>query len=489
MTWTKLEREGLTFDDVLLIPAKSYVMPTDVDTATVLTRNISLHIPIVSAAMDTVTEARLAVALAREGGIGVIHRNLSIEAQAEEVDKVKRSQSGMITDPITLGPHERLGDAIDVMAKYHISGVPITESGKLVGILTNRDTRFAEDTQVEIGQLMTRENLVTVPVGTTLDAAKEILHRHKIEKLPVVDENFRLKGLITVKDITKEIEFPHASRDDLRRLRVAAAVGTGEDWEERCSALVVAGVDALVVDTAHGHAMSVIDTVAKIRRKFSVDIVAGNIGTSEAAEELIGAGADAIKVGVGPASICTTRVVSGVGVPQLTAIADCAQVAARFGIPVVADGGIRYSGDIAKAIGAGADTVMLGGLLAGVDESPGEVILYQGERFKAYRGMGSLGAMRDRGYAKSRYFQEGIQDSAKLVAEGIEGQVPYKGPLSNILFQLVGGVRSAMGYTGCETIAAMKDEAKFIRTSTATVEENHPHDIVMTKEAPNYSGR
>ena len=483
--WNKFEKEGLTFDDVLLVPAKSYVMPGQVSTVTWLTRNISLNIPIVSAAMDTVTEARLAIALVREGGIGIIHRNLSIEAQAAEVDKVKRSQSGMIVDPITLGPNEPLARALDLMEHYHISGVPITEGERLVGILTNRDIRFAEDVTQPIGEVMTRERLITVPVGTTLDQAKEILHRYKIEKLPVVDEDFNLKGLITVKDIQKQIQFPHASSDRRGRLRVGAAVGVGRDGDDRVAALVEAGVDVIVVDTAHGHAIGVIDTVRRIKSRFSVDVIAGNVGTPEAVDDLIDAGADAVKVGVGPASICTTRIVAGVGVPQLTAIYECAQAAAAQRVPIIADGGIRYSGDIAKAIAAGADNVMLGSLFAGVEESPGEVVLYQGERFKEYRGMGSIGAMKERGYSKDRYQQEDI-DVSKFVAEGIEGQVPYKGPLTHLVYQLVGGLRSAMGYVGAASIEEMKTYARFVRTSSATVQENHPHDVMITKEAPNY---
>lgn len=482
----KFEKEGLTFDDVLLLPAKSHVVPKDVSTATVLTRHISLEIPVVSAPMDTVTEARLAIALAREGGIGIIHRNLPIEVQASEVDKVKRSESGMIVEPITLGPHDQLQDALTVMEKYHISGVPITEGGRLVGILTNRDIRFEEDLSQEIDKLMTKENLVTVPVGTTLDDAKEILHRHKIEKLLVVDEEFRLKGLITVKDIQKKMQFPMATKDNRGRLRVGAAVGVGRDSFERCQALVAAGVDVLVVDTAHGHSTNVIDFVRWIKGHYDIDVIAGNVALPEAARDLIEAGADAVKVGVGPGSICTTRVVAGVGVPQVTAVYECSKIAARHGVPIIADGGIRYSGDIAKAIAAGADTVMLGGLLAGVDESPGEVILYQGERFKEYRGMGSIGAMKERGYSKDRYFQEETEGVDKLVAEGIEGQVAYKGPLSNLIYQLVGGLRAAMGYVGAKTIQEMKNNTRFVRITGAALQESHPHDVLITKEAPNY---
>ncbi|MBX6754541.1 MAG: IMP dehydrogenase [Chloroflexi bacterium] len=478
---------GLTFDDVLLVPAASSVLPRDVDTRTWLTRHIQLNIPIVSAAMDTVTEARMAIALAREGGIGIIHRNLSIEDQVAEVDKVKRSESGMIVEPVTLRPTDRVRDALAVMERYHISGVPITDDqGKLVGILTNRDLRFEDDLDQPIERLMTKEGLITAPVGTTLDEAREILHRYKIEKLPVVDEQGRLKGLITVKDIQKRIQYPNATKDAQGRLRVGAAVGVGADALARAEALVEAGVDVLVVDTAHGHARSVVEMVEAIKSRWDVDVIAGNIATAEAAEALIAAGADAVKVGVGPGSICTTRVVAGVGVPQITAILDVARVARAAGVPVVADGGIQYSGDIAKAIAAGADTVMLGSLLAGVDESPGEVILYQGERFKEYRGMGSIGAMKARSYSKDRYFQDDVDSIAKLVPEGIEGRVPYKGPLANVVYQLVGGLRAAMGYCGAATIRELQERARFVQMTMAGLRESHPHDVVITKEAPNY---
>lgn len=479
---SKFEKIGLTFDDVLLIPAESDVTPSEVSTQTYFTPRIPLAIPIVSAAMDTVTEARLAIALAREGGIGVIHRNMGIDAQAEEVDKVKRSESGMIVDPITLSPKAKLREALVVMEKYHISGVPITnEEGKLVGILTNRDIRFEEDLNQEVGQLMTRDNLITVPVGTTLEEAKAILQKHKIEKLPVVDDQGRLKGLITVKDIEKRIQYPNATKDSQGRLRVGAAVGVGRDTLDRARALVEAGVDVLVVDTAHGHSVGVLQTVRLLKEHFDVEVVGGNVATAEGAEALIRAGADAIKVGMGGGSICTTRVVTGAGVPQITAIYDCARVAEKYGVPVIADGGIQYSGDIVKALAAGADTVMLGSLLAGVEESPGEVVIYQGEHFKEYRGMGSLGAMKRR-YSADRYFQE---DSAKFVPEGIEGRVPYKGSLSNLIFQLVGGLRAGMGYVGARTIADLK-RCKFIRISPAALKESHPHDVIITKEAPNY---
>jgi IMP dehydrogenase len=482
----KFGKEGLTFDDVLLVPAESRVLPNEVSTATQLTRGITIEIPIVSAAMDTVTEARLAIALAREGGMGIIHRNLSIDAQMAEVDKVKRSESGMIVEPVTLPRNALVSDALDLMATYHISGVPITdETGLLVGILTNRDLRFAPDASQPVSALMTSYDLVTAPLGTTLAEAEAILHRHKIEKLPVVDSDGRLKGLITVKDIQKRIEFPKATKDDQGRLRVGAAVGVGTDAWERASALVDAGVDVLVVDTAHGHSASVPEMVRRIKSKLDVEVVAGNVATAEATEVLIEAGADAVKAGVGPGSICTTRVVAGVGVPQISAIYDCASVAARHGVPLIADGGMTSSGDIAKAIAAGADSVMAGSLLAGTDESPGDVVLHQGERFKEYRGMGSLGAMRARGSSRDRYFQGDVEDVEKLVPEGIEGRVPYKGPVTAILHQLVGGVRQAMGYCGAATIEEMKG-AHFVRITAAGLRESHPHDVTITKEAPNY---
>jgi IMP dehydrogenase len=482
----KFGKEGLTFDDVLLVPAESRVLPNEVSTATQLTRGITIEIPIVSAAMDTVTEARLAIALAREGGMGIIHRNLSIDAQMAEVDKVKRSESGMIVEPVTLPRNALVSDALDLMATYHISGVPITdETGTLVGILTNRDLRFAPDASQPVSALMTSRDLVTAPLGTTLAEAEAILHRHKIEKLPVVDAEGRLKGLITVKDIQKRIEFPKATKDEQGRLRVGAAVGVGTDAWERAGALVDAGVDVLVVDTAHGHSASVPEMVRRIKSELDVEVVAGNVATAEATEALIDAGADAVKLGVGPGSICTTRVVAGVGVPQITAIYDGASVAARHGVPLIADGGMTSSGDIAKAIAAGADAVMAGSLLAGTDESPGDVVLHQGERFKEYRGMGSLGAMRARGSSRDRYFQGDVEDVEKLVPEGIEGRVPYKGPVTAILHQLVGGVRQAMGYCGAATIEEMKG-AQFIRITAAGLRESHPQDVTITKEAPNY---
>jgi IMP dehydrogenase len=484
----KFAKEGLTFDDVLLVPAESEVLPSEVSTQTWLTRAIPLNIPIVSAAMDTVTEARLAIALAREGGIGIIHRNLSIEAQAAEVDKVKRSESGMIVEPVTLGPNDLVADALELMRRYHISGVPITaRDGTLVGILTNRDLRFEEEVDQPVSALMTPAPLVTVPVGTTLDEAKAILYKHKIEKLPVVDQDGRLKGLITVKDIQKKIQYPDATKDEQGRLRVGAAVGVDQDALERAAMLIEEEVDVLVVDTAHGHSRAVPEMVRQLKERWpEVQIVAGNVATPEATEALVQAGADAVKIGIGPGSICTTRVVAGTGVPQVTAIFDCAKVAARHDVPIVADGGMQYSGDMAKALAAGADTVMLGSLLAGVDESPGDIVLYQGERFKEYRGMGSLGAMKARSYSKDRYFQEHVTDVSKLVPEGIEGRIPYKGPLHNVVYQLVGGVRSAMGYCGARTIAEMKTNTKFIRITAAGLRESHPHDVAITKESPNY---
>jgi IMP dehydrogenase len=482
----KFAKEGLTFDDVLLVPAESRVLPNDVSTRTRLTRSIELSIPIVSAAMDTVTEARLAIALAREGGIGIVHRNLSIEDQVAEVDKVKRSESGMIVEPVTLPPDALVSDALELMARYKVSGVPITdERGVLVGILTNRDLRFERNVEQPVSALMTSRDLVTAPVGTTLAEAEAILGRNKIEKLPVVDADGKLLGLITVKDIQKKIEYPQATKDDHGRLRVGAAVGVGPDAVERAQALVGAGVDLLVVDTAHGHSTGVLEMVRKIKDVSPVEIVAGNIATAEATRALLDAGADAVKVGIGPGSICTTRVVAGVGVPQVTAIYDCAEVAAAAGAPLVGDGGMTTSGDIAKAIASGADTVMLGSLLAGTDEAPGEVILVQGERFKEYRGMGSLGAMRARSFSKDRYFQGDVEDVDKLVPEGIEGRIAYKGPLAPIVYQLVGGLRQAMGYCGSATVDEMK-QARFVRITGAGLRESHPHDVTITKEAPNY---
>lgn len=478
----KFGHVALTFDDVLLEPAYSEVMPGEVDVSTRLTARIRLNIPLASAAMDTVTEARLAIAMAREGGIGVIHKNMSIERQAGEVDKVKRSEHGIIVDPIFLEPHNLIRDALAIMERYHISGVPITKNGKLVGILTNRDLRFETNYDQPIENVMTKENLVTAPVGTTLEEAKSILQRHKIEKLPIVDKNFMLKGLITIKDILKAKQFPNAAKDERGRLRVGAAVGTVGALE-RAGALVDAGVDLLVVDTAHGHSRLVLETVKALKANFkNVDVAAGNVGTAEGARALIEAGADAIKVGIGPGSICTTRVVAGIGVPQVTAIFECARVARDHGIPVIADGGIKYSGDITKAIAAGADVVMIGRLFAGTEESPGERVIYKGRSFKVYRGMGSVEAMKEG--SSDRYFQDTTQ---KLVPEGIEGRVPYKGALADTVYQLVGGLRAGMGYCGARNIAELQRNTRFIRMTGAGLRESHPHDIVITREAPNYS--
>jgi IMP dehydrogenase len=483
----KFAREGLTFDDVLLVPAESAVLPNDVSTATRLTRTVVLETPVVSAAMDTVTEARMAIALAREGGLGIVHRNLSIAAQVGEVDKVKRSEAGMIVEPVTLPPGALVADALALMERYHISGVPITDDdGRLVGILTNRDLRFEQDVTQPVSALMTSRDLVTGPVGTTLAEAERLLHRHRIEKLPIVDDGGRIKGLITVKDIQKRVEFPQATKDPQGRLRVGAAVGVGPDAVERAQALVDAGADVLVVDTAHGHSRGVVEMVARIASlPGEFEVVAGNISTGEAAEALIDAGADAVKCGQGPGAICTTRVVAGVGVPQITAIYDIAEVASRHGVPVIADGGLTSSGDVAKAIAAGADTVMLGSMLAGTDEAPGDVIVVQGERFKEYRGMGSLGAMKARSFSKDRYFQGDVEDVDKLVPEGIEARVPYKGPVGAVLHQIVGGLRQAMGYCGAPTVEALK-EARFVRITGAGLRESHPHDVTITKDAPNY---
>ncbi len=483
----KYAREGLTFDDVLLIPAESQVLPSDVDVTTQLTRSIRINIPITSAAMDTVTEHRLAIALAREGGVGFIHKNMSIEAQAEMVRKVKRSESGMITDPITMGPDKTVGDALDLMAEYRISGIPITTpDGDLIGIVTNRDLRFETDRSRPIRDLMTSRNLITVPEGTTLEQAKEILHTHRIEKLLVVDRRGKLSGMITVKDIMKQIEYPNACKDAQGRLRVGAAIGASGDYLERADALVRVGVDVLAIDTAHGHAKGVLDAVVRLRERYpDVQLVAGNVSTGAATAALCERGVDAVKVGQGPGSICTTRVVTGAGMPQITAITECARVAARFGVPIIADGGIRYSGDITKAIAAGAHSVMIGSLLAGTEESPGETILYEGRSYKSYRGMGSIGAMQQG--SSDRYFQGGT--GRKLVAEGIEGRVPYKGPLSDTIFQLVGGLRSGMGYVGAKDIESLRRDARFIRISMAGLIESHPHDVTITKEAPNYERR
>ena len=478
--------EALTFDDVLLIPAYSAVLPTETETTTRLTRAITLNVPITSSAMDTVTESPMAIAIAQQGGIGVIHKNFSIGAQRDEVDKVKRSESGMIVDPVTMSPDRLIRDALDVMRRYKISGVPIVApGGRLLGILTNRDLRFETRLDLPIAEAMTRENLITVPVGTTLREAEGILQRHKVEKLLVVDDHYHLKGLITVKDIQKAIKYPNAAKDEIGRLRVAAAVGATGDYLERAAELVQARVDVLAIDTAHGHTSRVIEAVREIKRRFpEVQLIAGNVATAEGTQELIRAGVDAVKTGMGPGSICTTRVVSGAGVPQITAIAECARAAEGSGVPIIADGGIKYSGDVTKAIAAGADTVMIGSLLAGTDESPGEIILYQGRNFKSYRGMGSLAAMKQG--SKDRYGQEGEEVENKLVPEGIEGRVTYKGSLAALIGQLVGGLRAGMGYTGCRTIRELQQRARFMRITAASLKESHVHDVIITKEAPNY---
>ncbi|HID11922.1 MAG TPA: IMP dehydrogenase [Candidatus Latescibacteria bacterium] len=479
----KIIKRGLTFDDVYLIPARSSVLPREVDVTTHLTHNIRLNIPLVSAAMDTVTEARMAIAMAREGGIGIIHRNMSVEEQAGEVEKVKRSESGMITDPVTLSPTTKVRQALEVMRRYHISGVPIVEDGKLVGILTNRDLRFERNLDQPVSAVMTTE-LVTAREGISLDEAVEVLHQHRIEKLPVVDEKGNLKGLITVKDIEKRTQFPNACKDELGRLRVGAAVGVGPDLKERTAALVEQGVDVIVVDSAHGHSEGVLKAVEWLKSEYpNVELIAGNVVTAEGTKDLIKAGTDAVKVGVGPSAICTTRVVTGVGVPQVTAIYECAREADRYDIPIIADGGITHSGDITKALAAGASSVMIGYLLAGTEESPGETVIYHGRTFKVYRGMGSLEAM-ERG-SKDRYFQEDIEPS-KLVPEGVEGRVPYKGSLSGFVYQLIGGLKAGMGYCGARNIEELRRDARFVEVTSAGMRESHPHDIVITKEAPNY---
>ena len=486
---------ALTFDDVLLVPQESKVLPSQVNIGTWLTRNIKLKTPIISAAMDTVTESSLAISMAQHGGMGVIHKNLSIEEQASEIDRVKRSESGMIVNPITLSPTNRIDEALGLMKKYRISGVPITEDGskegRLVGILTNRDLRFEGNTQRPIAELMTRDNLITVPIGTTLDQAKDILHRHKVEKLLVVDKNHMLKGLITVKDIQKVIKYPNACKDDLGRLRVGAAIGIAKDTLERAEALIGANADVLVIDSAHGHSAGVMEMIKQVRAAFpAIDLIAGNVATGEATQALIDLGVDAVKVGIGSGSICTTRIIAGIGMPMITSIQDCAKVAKSHNIPIIADGGIRYSGDITKALAAGASLAMIGSLFAGTDESPGELILYQGRSFKEYRGMGSLGAMR-RG-SRDRYFQDEFEldgtgdDTPKLVPEGIEGRVPHKGSLAGLLHQLVGGLRAGMGYSGCETVSDLQRRAQLVRITPAGIKESHVHDVVITKEAPNY---
>ena len=474
--------EGLTFDDILLRPAHSEVTPTETDTGTHLTRNIELRIPVVSAAMDTVTEAHLAIALAQQGGIGIIHRNMDIDRQAEEVDRVKRSESGMIVDPVTIDPERKISEALALMKRYRISGVPVTKNGRLVGILTNRDLRFETRYDLPISEVMTKDNLITVAVGTTLEDAQRILHTHRVEKLPVVDDNYNLKGLITVKDIQKKLKYPNAAKDPQGRLRGGAAIGSAGDFLERAQELVRRKVDVIAVDSAHGHSQRVMDAVKALKRALpDVQVLAGNVASYEGARDLIALGADGVKVGIGPGSICTTRVVSGAGVPQITAIADCSKATREAGVPLISDGGIKFSGDVTKAIAAGADCVMIGSLLAGTDESPGETILYQGRTFKSYRGMGSMGAMTQG--SSERYAQE---PNGKLVPEGIEGRVPYKGPISDLVYQLVGGLRAGMGYCGCRTIAELQERAKFLRVSSAGLRESHVHDVIITKEAPNY---
>ena len=478
-------QEGLTFDDVLLVPARSAVVPAETDSRTLFTRKVPLNIPITSSAMDTVTESHLAIALAREGGIGVVHKNMSIERQVEEVDKVKRSESGMIVDPVTIQADQPIADALDLMSRFRISGVPvITKEGRLVGILTNRDLRFETRFELPVSARMTKDNLITVPVGTTLERAQQMLHKHRVEKLLVVDDQFQLKGLITVKDIQKKIKYPNAAKDEQGRLRVAAAIGATGDFLERAQELVRRKVDVIVIDTAHGHSERVIQAVMAIKRALDVQLVAGNVATFEGARDLVDLGVDGIKVGIGPGSICTTRVVSGAGVPQITAIAEASKAARPAGVPLISDGGIKYSGDVTKAIASGADSVMIGSLFAGTEESPGETILFQGRTFKSYRGMGSLGAMTT-GTSADRYAQEGTVAS-KLVPEGIEGRVPYKGPLAELVFQLVGGLRAGMGYCGCQTIDELQKNARFLRVSVAALKESHVHDVIITKEAPNY---
>jgi IMP dehydrogenase len=477
---------ALTFDDVLLLPAASKVLPNEVDVRTKLTRTISMNIPLMSAAMDTVTEANTAISMAREGGIGIIHKNMSIERQAREVDKVKKSESGMIIDPVTMHPEQKISEVLDVMEQYRISGVPIVDDGrKLVGIITNRDLRFETNLDQKVAEVMTKENLVTASEGITLEESKVLLHKNRIEKLLVVNNAGDLLGLITIKDIMKIKKYPNACKDNLGRLRVGAAVGVGPDRDARVEALVKAGVDVIAVDSAHGHAQAVVDSVPAIKRQFpKIEIIAGNVATAAGAKTLAEAGADAIKVGVGPGSICTTRVVAGVGVPQITAVTECARVAKEYQVPIIADGGVKYSGDVVKALAAGAHSVMIGSIFAGTDESPGEMILYQGRSYKVYRGMGSLGAMKEGG--RDRYFQEDIEEDAKLVPEGIEGRVPYKGPLSSSVFQLIGGLRAGMGYVGCGTLDELRQKANFIRITAAGLKESHVHDVIITKEAPNY---
>ncbi|HXG00082.1 MAG TPA: IMP dehydrogenase [Bacteroidota bacterium] len=483
---SKILFEALTYDDILLVPAKSSVLPREVDVRTRLTRNIELNIPLISAAMDTVTESEMAIAMAREGGIGILHKNMTIQRQVDEVLRVKRSESGMILEPVTVRPNQRVRDVLALMKKYSISGIPVVDkSNRLIGIITNRDLRFEPDESAPVEEIMTKENLITAPVGTTLQQAERILQKHKVEKLPVVDKAGVLKGLITFKDILKKRKHPHACKDKHGRLRVGAAVGIAGDTLERVEALMQADVDVIVVDTAHGHSQGVLEMVRRIRKKFpELELIGGNVGTAEATRDMIRAGVDAVKVGIGPGSICTTRVVAGVGVPQVTAVMECSKAAARSGVPIIADGGIKQTGDIAKAIAAGADSVMIGGLFAGVDESPGEKVLYEGRSYKIYRGMGSLEAMKQG--SKDRYFQDAEDDIQKLVPEGIEGRVPYKGPLGDTVYQMIGGLRAAMGYCGCATIDEMKKKARFVRMTEAGLRESHPHDVAITKEAPNY---
>ncbi len=479
----KIIGEGITFDDVLLVPAESNILPADINLTTNLTKKIKLNIPIMSSAMDTVTESRMAIALAREGGIGIIHKNMSIERQAEQVDMVKRSENGVITNPFFLGPRHTLADADELMAKYKISGVPIVENGKLIGIITNRDMKFQDDMSQLIGEVMTKENLITAKEGTTLEEAKQILRRHKIEKLPIVDENFCLKGLITIKDIEKAVTYPNSARDSSGRLLAGAAIGVTGDVMERAAALIEVGVDVLVLDSAHGHSKNIMSCVTRIKEKYpEVQLIAGNVATAAGTEALIEAGADCVKVGMGPGSICTTRVVAGIGVPQITAVMEAASVAKKYGIPIIADGGVKYSGDIVKAIAAGADVVMLGSLLAGCEESPGDTEVYQGRQFKVYRGMGSLAAMACG--SKDRYFQE---NSKKFVPEGVEGRVPYRGHVSETIYQMTGGIRSGMGYCGTKTISDLQENGRFVKITSAGLRESHPHDIYITKEAPNYT--
>lgn len=480
-----LETTGLTFDDVLVVPGYAEIHPREVDVSTRLSRSIRLNVPLVSAAMDTVTESELAISLAREGGIGIIHKNLSIARQAEEIDKVKRSEAGMIVNPITVGPNQTVADAITLMERYSISGIPVVQGGRLVGILTNRDLRFHPSLDTMVSSVMTKNNLITVPEGTTPEQAKEILHEHRIEKLPIVDENMNLKGMITFKDIMKKLQYPNACKDASGRLRVGAALGVGSDIVPRAAAVIEAGVDILCLDSSHGHSAKVIETAHMLKKLYpQVELIAGNVATRDGAQALIDAGADAVKVGIGPGAICTTRVISGGGVPQITAIMDAVEAAAKHNVPVIADGGIRYSGDIVKAIAAGAHSIMVGSMLAGTHESPGETILLEGRSFKVYRGMGSIGAMKDG--AKDRYFQEDQSDMAKLVPEGIEGRVPYKGKLSDLVFQLVGGIRSGMGLAGAKNIEDLRTNSTFVKVTTAGLRESHPHDVTIMKEAPNY---